>query len=158
MDWFSIAFIISIAAPIPGLWMVLIVKPGIKKKTGKNLLPFICNTTLASGIIIYISFIICIIKGKHTDVSVEYEKYPIQKLTFSDVYFNNMECNSFSEEYVILENPSDKYKNIVVAETEHYTIQWLFKIRTSDSKYHVYLSEDVYQRFQDGNTTYECEE
>ena len=36
MDWFSIAFIISIAAPIPGLWMVLIVKPGIKKKTGKR--------------------------------------------------------------------------------------------------------------------------
>lgn len=157
MDWFSIAFIISIAAPMSGLWMVVIVKPKIKKKTGKNLLPLICDITLASGIIIYISFLICIIKGKHTDVFVKYEKYPIQKLTFSNVYFNDMECNSLSEEYVILENPNDKYKNIIVVETEYYTIQWLFKIRTSDSKYHVYLSESVYQRFQDGNVIYKCQ-
>ena len=78
-------------------------------------------------------------------------------MTFNSVYFNGRGGDRFSESWIILENPDDKYENVIVEETEYFTLNWLFKIKTSTSKYHVYFSEDVYQRFQDGETIYKNE-
>ena len=107
--------------------------------------------------VVYVSFFICSYRGKHYDSIIEYEEYPIEKVTFNSVYFNSRGGDRFSESWIILENPDAKYENVIVVETEYFTLSWLFKIKTSTSKYHVYLSEDVYQRFQDGETIYKNE-
>lgn len=154
MDWYGIAILVAIASATFGLFMVTIVKSEIKAKSNNKLLLHICNLSFAIGAVVYISFLICSCEGKHYDSRIEYEEYPIEKVTFNSVYFNGRGGDRFSESWVILENPNDKYENIVVAETEYFTLNWLFKIKTSTNKYYVYLSEEVYQRFQDGETIY----
>lgn len=158
MDSCLIALLIAIISPTVGVAAILIIKPKIKEKTNNRMKLNICNIAFAVGMIIYISFLICTSKGSHIGSSVTYKEYPIQKLTFSNVYFNDRDGYSFNESWVILESPNDKYQNVVVVETEEYVIQWLFKIRTDSSKYHVYLSEEVYNRFQYGNVIYKSEE
>lgn len=59
------------------------------------------------------------------------------------------------EASVIIEELNDKYRNVVIVEEEKYTLQWLFKINASSSKYHVYLSEEMYDILQDGDVIYE---
>lgn len=154
MDWYGIAVLVAIASATFGLFMVTIVKSKIKAKSNNKLLLHICNLSFAIGVVVYISFLICSCEGKHYDSRIEYEEYPIEKVTFNSVYFNGRGGDRFSESWIILENPNDKYENIVVAETEYFTLNWLFKIKTSTNKYYVYLSEEVYQRFQDGETIY----
>lgn len=157
MDWYGIATLVAIAAVMFGLFMITIVKPKIKAKS-KNKLPLhICNIFFVVGVGVYISFLICSCRGKHYDSRIEYKEYQIEKVTFSSVYFNGRGGDSFSESWIILENPSNKHENIVVEEKEYYTLNWLFRIKTSSSKYHVYLSEEVFNRFQDGNTIYRSE-
>lgn len=156
MDWYGIAILVAIAAFMFGLFIIMIVKPKVKVKYNKKWLLHICNLSFAIGVVVYISFLICSCKGKHYDSRIEYEEYPIEKVTFSSVYFNGRGGDRFSESWIILENPADKYENVIVAETEYFTLSWLFKIKTSISKYHVYLSEDVYQRFQDVEIIYKC--
>lgn len=154
MDWYGIAIIVAIASFMFGLFMIMIVKPEIKVKSNNKLLIYICNILFVIGVGVYISFLICLCKGKHYDSRIEYEEYPIEKVTFNSVYFNGRGGDRFSESWVVLENPNDKYENIVVTETEYFTLNWLFKIKTSNNKYHVYLSEEVFNRFQDGNIIY----
>ncbi len=154
MDWYGIAILVAMAAAISGLFMIMIVKPKIKERFNNKWLLHICNISFVLGVAIYISFLICSCNGKHYNSVVEYEEYPIEKVTFNSVYFNGRGGDRFSESWIILENPNDKYENIVVAETEYYTLNWLFRIKTNSNKYHVYLSEEVYQRFQDGETIY----
>lgn len=157
MDWYGIAVLVAIAAVIFGTFMIMIVKPKIKEKSKSKLLLHICNILFVIGLGVYISFLICSCKGKHYDSRIEYKEYQIEKVTFSNVYFNGRVGDSFNESYVILENPNDKFKNVVVVETEYFTLNWLFKIKASSSKYHVYLSEDVFDRFQDGSVIYRSE-
>lgn len=157
MDWYGIAFIIAVAAPTLGLCMILFVKPKIKENANKKWQLHICNISFVIGIAIYISFLLCGVIGKHYDSITEYIEYPIEKLTFDKVYFDSRDGKSFSESYVILENPDSAYQNIVVEEKEYFTLHWLFNIRTNSSKYHVYLSEDIFDRFQDGDVIYKSE-
>lgn len=157
MDWYGIAIIVAIASFMFGLFMIMIVKPKIKVKSNNKLLIYICNMLFAIGVGVYISFIICSCKGKHYNSRTEYEEYPIEKVTFSSVYFDDRGGDRFSESWVILEVPNNKYENIVVKEIEYFTLNWLFKINTNRSKYHVYLSEDIYDRFQDGDVIYSGE-
>lgn len=158
MDWYGIAILIAIAAVVFGLFMIMIVKPKIKAKSNNKLLLHICNILFIIGVGVYVSFLICSCKGKHYDSRIEYKEYPIEKVTFSSVYFDDRGGDGFSESWVILETPNNKYENIVVEETEYYMLNWLFKIKTSSSKYHVYLSEEAYQRFQDGDVIYKSQE
>lgn len=154
MDWYGIAILVAIVAVVFGLFMIMIVKPKIKVKSKNKMLLHICNMFFVIGVVVYISFLICSCKGKHYNSRTEYEEYPIEKVTFSSVYFNGRGGDSFSESWIILENPNNKYENIVVEEKEYFTLNWLFRIKTSSSKYHVYLSEEVFNRFQDGDVIY----
>lgn len=137
--------------------MSLIVgKPTIKEKTNKKLPLYLCDIACVLGLIIFISFIICS-RSEHIDSKYTYTEYPIEKMTFDNVYFNNRGGDSLNESYVIVEEPNDKYQNVVVVEKEEYIIQWFYKVKTTTTKYHIYLSEDVYNRLQDGSTIYEGE-
>lgn len=153
---FEIAMLIAVFSPTIGLMAVMIGKSFIKSKTTKKLPLHICNIACVVGLIIYISFLISISNGKHLNSVITFKEYPIEKVTLSHIYFNDKDGDSFNESYVVLENPNDKYQNVVIVETEDYEIQWLFcRINTSSSKYHVYLTNDVYKRFKDGSVIYE---
>lgn len=152
----GIAILIAVFSPTIGIMAVIVGRPFIKSKTNKKLPLHICNIACVIGLIIYISFLISIANGKHLNSVTTFEEYPIEKVTLSHVYFNDRSGDSFSESYVVLEDPNDKYQNVVIVETEDYEIQWLFcRINTSSSKYHVYLTNDVYKRFKDGSVIYE---
>lgn len=157
MDLFVIAMIIAVISSVIGCFMFLVKKPDYKRNNAPNYKIHICSISCAVGLVIYVSFLLCASIGTHHNSSVKYTKYPIEKLTFSNVYFNGRNGGSFNESCVILEEQDDRYQNIVVVETEYYTLNWLFKINTSSNKYHVYLSEDVFKRFQDGNVIYRSE-
>lgn len=43
---------------------------------------------------------------------------------------------------------------MVLIETEDYTLQWICKIQTTSNRYHIYLSEDTYERLQNGAVIY----
>lgn len=44
---------------------------------------------------------------------------------------------------------------MVIVEYEDYSVYWLLgKINITREKYHIYLSEDVYQRYKDGNVIF----
>lgn len=155
MDLFVISFFIAIASAALGVFMIIAVKPKLKEKKSKKCLLHMCNISFVIGMAIYISFLLCIsFFGKHHDSIIIYEEYPIEKLTFDKVYFDSRDGKSFNESYVILENPDSIYQNVVVEEKEYFTLHWLFPIKTCSSKYHVYLSEDVFDRFQDGDVIY----
>ena len=49
----------------------------------------------------------------HHNSSVKYTEYPIEKLTFSSVYFNGRDGDSFNESYVILEEQMLYFGNSV---------------------------------------------
>ena len=153
---FEIAMLIASFSPTIGIMAVIVGKPFIKSKTNKKLPLHICNIACVIGLIIYISFLISIANGKHLNSVITFEEYPIEKVTLSHVYFNEGSGHSFSESYVILADPNDEYQNVVIVETEDYETQWLFcRIKTSGSKYHVYLTNDVYKRFKDESVIYE---
>lgn len=158
MDLFVIAMIIAVISTTIGWFMFFVKKPDYKRNNAPKYKIHICNISCVVGLVIYVSFLLCVSMGTHHNSSVKYTEYSIEKLTFSNVYFNGRDGDSFNESYVILENPSDKYENVVVVETEYFTLNWLFKINTSSSKYHVYLSEDVFNRFQDGDVIYRSEQ
>ncbi len=157
MDLFIIAMIIAIISATSSFFMFLIKKADYKRNNAPKYKIHICNISGVIGVVIYVSFLLCISMGTHHNSSVKYTEYPIEKLTFDNVYFNGRDGDSFNDSYVILKEQDDKYENVVVVETEYYTLNWLFKIKTSSNKYYVYLSKEVYQRFQDGNTIYKSE-
>ena len=151
----GMALLIAIFSPTIGIMAMFTLRPYIKKKTSKKLPLHICTLLCVVGLIIYISFLMCF-SGEHLDSTFAHKEYPIDKMTFNSVYFNDRGGDSLSESWVIVEEPNDKYQNIVLVETEEFKVKWLFcKINVTNDKYHVYLSEDVYNRLQDGNTIYE---
>ena len=153
---FVIAMLIATISLAIGIMAVIAGKPFIKSKTNKKRPLHICNIACVIGLIIYISFLISISNGIHLNSVITFKEYPIEKVTLSHVYFNNKGGDSFGESYVVLEYPNDKDQNVVIVETEDYETQWLFcRIKTSSSKYHVYLTNDVYERYKDGSVIYE---
>lgn len=153
---FDITFLIVIFSPVIGIMSLIVGKPAIKEKTNKKLPLYLCDIACVLGLIIFISFIICS-RSERIDPKYTYTEYPIEKMTFDNVYFNNRGGDSLNKSYVIVEEPNDKYQNVVVVEKEEYIIQWFYKVKITTNKYHIYLSEDVYNRWQDGSTIYEGE-
>lgn len=151
---FEVAFGIAMISGVVGAVMFFLVKPEVKRRTNKKYPKHICNLIGIVGFALYISFLICLTIGKHQNPTFTYEEVPIEKLTATHVYFDD-NSQSLSESYVILEKPNEEYSNVVVVETERYILQWISKIELSGNKYHVYLSEDIYNRLQDGSTIYE---
>ena len=152
----SLAFTIILFSPVIGIMSVMFGKPMIKEKTNKKLPLYLCDVTCILGIVIFISFLICS-RGEHINPQYSYTEYQVEKLTFSTVYFNDGNESNLNESYVIIENPDEEYQNVVIYEKEEYIIQWFCKVKMSSIKYHVYLSEDVYNRLKDGNTIYKVE-
>ena len=153
---FEVAMIIAVFSGVIGAMMFFLVKPEVKRRTNKKYLRHICNILGVIGLALYVSFIICLGAGKHTNPKFTYEEVPIEKLTTTHIYFDD-NSQSLNESYVILEEPNAEYSNVVVVETEYYILQWISKIELSGSKYHVYLTDDIYERLQDGTTIYVAE-
>lgn len=151
MAYFIVIFFLML-----GIAAIMVAKPYIKSKTQNKLPLHICNIFFIIGIIIYISIFVCMSIGKHIDSNFVYTEYPIQKLTFTNVYFDDRNY-SFNESYMNLEEPDKDFVNIVIEVKEEYTIQWLFKIKVESNEYHVYLSKELYHRLQDGNVIYKRE-
>lgn len=152
----SLAFIIILFSPVIGIMSVLVGKSMIRERTNKKLPLYLCDFACVFGIVIFISYIICS-RGEHINPQYSYIEYPIEKLTFNTVHFNNGHEGNLNEPYVIIEKPNEEYQNVVIYEKEEYIIQWFCKVKMSSIKYHVYLSEDVYNRLQDGHIIYKAE-
>lgn len=152
---FEVAMIIAVFSGVIGVMMFFLVKPEVKRRTNKKYPRHICNILGVIGLALYVSFIICLEEGKYTNPKFTYEEVPIKKLTTTHVYFDD-NSQSLNESYVILEEPNAEYNNVVVVETEHYILQWISKIELSGNKYHVYLTDDIYERLQDGTTIYKA--
>lgn len=153
---FEVAMIIGSVSGAMGFCTLILVKPEIKRITNKKYPKHICNLVGVIGVILYISFVVCLCAGKHQNPTITYKEVPIKKLTMTHVYFDDNN-QDLGESYVIIEEPNRKYNNIVLIETETYTLQWIYKIKLSGDKYHVYLTEDCYKRLENGNVIYESE-
>lgn len=125
---------------------------GTINKCKKN----ICILISIIGIAIFISFLICVY-GNRPVYSSEYKEVPIEKLTIDRVYFEDEEY-SLGEPYIIIEEPDNQHNNVIVIEKNNYIVQWIYKIKLTGIKYHVYLTEETYERLQDGNMIYENKE
>lgn len=151
----GVALIIVIISGTVGGCTFMLVRPEVKRRSSKKYPKHICTLIGIIGLAVYISFLMCM-GGEHLNSSSTYEEVPIEKLTTGRIYFADKEC-SLNESYAIIEEPNEKYNNVVLIETESYELQWICRIRTEGSKYHIYLSEDTYRRLQDGNVIYERE-
>ena len=136
--------------------MLIICFIGILGMLSKNTtkINIIC---LCISAILFVSFAICLLVNKHIDSEFIYSKYHIQKLTFDDVIFNDKRYD-LDENSIIIEKPNSDFVNVAIEEKEKYKIQWLYKIRIECNTYHVYLSEELYSKLQDGNVIYERKE
>lgn len=78
-------------------------------------------------------------------------EYPIQKLTRNKVHFNDefvsLNNKNTYEKKVILEEPNNEHQNVVIEEAELFSMQWLRKINVKRITYHVYLSEDNFNKY-----------
>lgn len=146
---FEVAIILAIFIPAIGILMLAAYKLNICRKIPLN----ICRILCVLSICIYVSFLFT--STKHYNSKFYYEEYSIDKVTLSSVYFNN-DSKRFSEgSNIILEEPNGEYSNVVIVEYEDYSSYWLLgRIDITGVKYHIYLSKDVYQRYEDGNVIY----
>ena len=151
----NLALLIIIFIPTICITFFMFGKPMIKKKTDKKLPLYLCDITCILSIIIFISFLICL-RGEHINPQYSYTEYPIEKLTLNTVIFNDGYKGNLNESYVIIEKPNEEYQNVVICENEKFVVQWFCKVKVYSIKYHVYLSEDVYDRLQDGHIIYEA--
>ncbi len=151
----EVALIIAIISGTVGACTFILVRPEVKRRNNKQYPKHICTLIGIIGLVVYISLIVCM-GSEHLNSSSTYEETPIEKLTTGRIYFADKEC-SLDESYAIIEEPNEKYNNVVLIETENYELQWICKIKTEGSRYHIYLSEDIYERLQDGNVIYERE-
>lgn len=107
---------------------------------------------------IYISFLCAIVLQKPAGQTLGVAEYPIQKLTLNSVTFDNRDAYSLSESYIDVEQPDGTHSNVVVVDEKEFVIRWFWEIPIKGHRYRVYLSEDNYQRLQNGNVTYETKE
>jgi hypothetical protein len=147
---FGIAMILAIFIPVIGILMLAAYKLNIYRKIPLN----ICRILCVLSICVYVSFLFA--PTKHYNSKFYYKEYSIDKVTFSSVYFNNDSKNFGESSNIILEEPNKEYSNVVIVEYEDYSSYWLLgRIDiTGAAKYHIYLSKDVYQRYEDKNVIY----
>lgn len=146
---FEVAMILAIFIPAIGILMLAAYKLNIYRKIPLN----ICRILCVLSICVYVSFLFA--PTKHYNSKFYYEEYSIDKVTLSSVYFNNDSKRFGESSNIILEEPNGEYSNVVIAEYEDYSSYWLLgRIDITVVKYHIYLSKDVYQRYEDGNVIY----
>lgn len=147
---FEVAIILAVFIPAIGILMLAAYKLNIYRKIPLN----ICRILCVLSICIYVSFLFA--PTKHYNSKFYYKEYLIDKVTLSSVYFNNDSKRFGESSNLILEEPNGEYSNVVIAEYEDYSSYWLLgRIDITEVvKYHIYLSKDVYQRYEDGNVIY----
>lgn len=146
---FEVAVILAVFIPVIGILMLVAYKLNIYRKIPLN----ICRILCVLSICVYVSFLFT--STKHYNSKFYYEEYSIDKVTLSSVYFNNGSKRFSEGSNIILEEPNGEYSNVVIVEYENYSSYWLLgKINTTSVRYHIYLSDDVYQRYKDGNVIY----
>lgn len=153
---FGISIIIAEISGIIGFGLLILLISeliyGTINKCKKN----ICILISIIGIAIFISFLICAY-GKYPVYSSEYKEVPIEKLTIDRIYFEEKEY-SLSEPYIIIEKPDKQHNNVIVIEKNNYIVQWIYKFKLPSYKYHIYLSEETYERLRDSEVIYENKE
>lgn len=93
--------------------------------------------------------------NKHLDSTFTYIEYPIEKMTLQEVYFDEYNVVNLKEQWVIVEEPNEKYSNIVLVEKENFKQKWLFFFINYENKtYHIYLTKDIYDRYKSGYVIY----
>ncbi len=146
---FEVAMILAIFIPAIGILMLAAYKLNICRKIPLN----ICRILCVLSICIYISFLFA--PAKHYNSRIYYKEYSIDKVTLSSVHFDNDSKIIGESSNIIFEEPNGEYSNVVIAEYEDYSSYWLLgRIDITGVKYHIYLSKDVYQRYEDGNVIY----
>ena len=131
-----------------------------EKLNGKLSVNAIKAIYLSIGFVFFVLFIgslRVLLNSEHLNSTYTYETYPIEELTFNSVSFDDTSI-SLGESYVIVEEPNNEYQNVVVEETENYKIKWFCNVECDNTTYHVYLSEDVYERLQNRSVIYEAKE
>ena len=113
--------------------------------------------------IIMISFCINNVYAARYEECINYETYTITKLVANSCYIETDNGNlrlPFSENYVLLEEPKEEYDNVVEKEYKTWKTNWLgfIKVLHEDYYYHVYLTEDMYDRVNDGDVYFDLEE
>lgn len=122
---------------------------------GKKKSIIICCSLCIVGAILFLSLIFSFLNGKHYDSKVETTTYAIEKLTLDYVYFNGDDFGDrLDADYISIEKPDNIHNNVVVIEKEYYSVQWLVKIPFTFTTYKVYMSEDVYKKFNCGDVIY----
>ena len=152
----GISIIIACISGTIGLSSLLLMAPDIINGTISKRKKYIRILIGIIGLAMFISFLICAY-GDHPGSSSEYKEVPIEKLTTNRIYFEEKEY-SLSESYIIIEEPDRQHNNVVVIEKNNYVVQWIYKFKSTSSKYHVYLTEETYERLRDGNMIYENKE
>lgn len=149
----ELAIIIAVFGSTIGLIAPLCVRtfePCDEEKKKKMKWPVIKKISwllFSIGLFIFISFIASL-NGEHLNSKISYEEYPIEKLTEQLVYFGE-EKQNLTERWTLIEKPQEKYENIVLVEKENYSFKWLFwKVNNTSNTYHVYLSNDVYETYE----------
>lgn len=146
---FEVAVILAVFIPVIGTLMLVAYKLNIYRKIPLN----ICRILCVLSICVYVSFLFT--STKHYNSKFYYEEYSIDKVTLSSVYFNNVSKRFSEGSNIILEEPNGEYSNVVIVEYEDYSSYWLLgRIDITGVKYHIYLSKDVYQRYEDGDVIY----
>ncbi len=162
---YGVMLLILVVFGFFGLWWILTpvmrryaIERVARKLKGKIKEKTISKVYVLMGVITFALFIHGLIvgRGEHLNSTYEYTTYPIEKCTFNSVEFNNTSQN-LNESYVIVEEPNSEYQNVVVKEKENYEIQWFCRVKWTSNKYHVYLSEDVYERLKDKDVIYKAD-
>ena len=117
---------------------------------------FICDAYLIISLIIFISYPVCSMNNAHSNQVFVQKQYPIQKLTLDSVYFDDTRTIDLNNTVnVTIEPPDNVHDNIIIKTREDYEIQWLiFQVKTYDTTYHIYLTQELYDRLNDGGTLY----
>lgn len=124
-------------------------------KLGKKKSIVICILLCIVGMILFLSLIFALFMGKHCDLKVKKTTYDIEKLTFNYVYFNGDEFGDrLDADYISIEEPDSIHNNVVIVEKQSYSVQWLFKIPLTNTIYKIYMSEDVYEKFNNCDVIY----
>lgn len=146
MNYITLFFITAILA-ITSILTLVLVKPELKTRCNKKYPLYICDFIIIAGISLYVGFLFNLSTGTHINSSYVYEEFPINRLTTDSVSFGHKNY-ALHNSYTVIEEPTEEYDNVVVVETETYQIQWLCKYNVTGTTYHVYLTEDIYNKYQ----------
>lgn len=154
MDLITLAIILAVISATGGILSVLM--PYVFHCKKNNIYESIKWIIFSIGMFIYISFLFIMHPSYpfKSDSVTTYTEYPIEYLTTNYVYFNDNDGRDLDKGYVIIEEPTTEHNNVVIVETLDYEVQWLWKLPLTAKKYHVYLSEENYQRLQNKGVIY----